>query len=42
LAVLPHSEGVMTLGSKAIFGLDAPDDPYPRGVSAIAARLMRE
>jgi MinD-like ATPase involved in chromosome partitioning or flagellar assembly len=42
LAVLPLSEGVMTLGSKAIFGLDAPDDPYPRGVSAIAARLMRE
>ena len=41
LAVLPLSEGVMTLGSEGIFGLNAPDDPYARGVQAIAARLMR-
>lgn len=41
LAVLPLSEGVMTLGSDGIFGLNAPDDPYARGVNAIAARLMR-
>lgn len=41
LAVLPLSEGVMTLGSEGIFGLNAPDDPYVRGVQAIAARLMR-
>jgi MinD-like ATPase involved in chromosome partitioning or flagellar assembly len=42
LAVLPLSEGLLTLGSEGIFGLNAPDDPYARGVGAVAARLLNQ
>jgi MinD-like ATPase involved in chromosome partitioning or flagellar assembly len=42
LAVLPLSEGLMTLGSEGIFGLGAPDDPYAVGVGGVAARLLRQ
>jgi septum site-determining protein MinD len=39
LAVLPHDDEVMTLGSRRVFSLDHPDHPFTLGVGAIAAEL---
>jgi septum site-determining protein MinD len=39
LAVLPHDDEVMTLGSRRVFALDHPDHPFTLGVEAIAAEL---
>jgi septum site-determining protein MinD len=41
LAVLPHDDEVMALGSRRVFALDHPAHPFTRGVGAIATELER-
>ena len=42
VAVLPHSDAMMTLGSAGIFSLQHPDDPLSLELAAVAEFVRQE